>query len=139
MRRLGDITIAELNEALRLFGDSQKRFMRQEKRAALRSMLFDVPRRSSIGWHCFYQEGPRFLEELAREISPEEIGRRMKRLCSRPYYLTLSIVFCSYFNARQQLLLDERVEASAGVRALGEFLGGGFQRLRRGRARAALQ
>jgi len=46
MPRLGDITIAELNEALRLFGDSQKRFMRQEKRAALRSMLFDVPRRS---------------------------------------------------------------------------------------------
>ncbi|MBZ5703212.1 MAG: hypothetical protein LAN84_15365 [Acidobacteriia bacterium] len=111
MPRLGDITIAELNEALRLFGDSQKRFMRQEKRASLRSMLFDVPRRSSIGWHCFYQEGPRFLEELSRHISPEEIGRRMKRLCSRPYYLTLSIVFCSYFNARQQLLLDAGLQA----------------------------
>ena len=110
MKRLGDITIAELNEAIHLFGDSQKRFMRQEKRAALRSMLFDVPRRSSIGWHCFYQEGPRFLVELTHHISPEEIGRRMKRLCSRPYYLTLSIVFCSYFNARQQLLLDAQLQ-----------------------------
>ncbi|MBZ5526863.1 MAG: hypothetical protein LAN71_03040 [Acidobacteriia bacterium] len=101
-----DITTTELNESMRLFGESQKSFMRQEKRASLRSMLFDVPRRSSIGWHCFYEEGAGFLSELCRRISPEEIGKRMKRMCSRPYYLTLSIVMCSYFNARQQLLLD---------------------------------
>jgi len=111
MKRLGDITTAELNESLRLFGASQKGFMRQEKRASLRSMLFDVPRRSSIGWHCFYEEGARFLSELCRRISPEEIAQRMKRLCSRPYYLTLSIVMCSYFNARQQLLLDAGLQA----------------------------
>lgn len=106
MRPLGHIPIEEVNRCMRLFGESQKSFMRRENRAALRSMLFDVPRRSSVGWHCFYERGAGFLRELAREISPEETGRLMKRLCSRPYYLTLSIVMCSYFNARQQLLLD---------------------------------
>jgi hypothetical protein len=30
----------------------------------------------------------------------------MQQLCSRPYYLTLSIVMCSYLGARQQLMLD---------------------------------
>jgi hypothetical protein len=100
------LLLAELNRYLALFSASQKAFMRREQRAHLRSLLFDVPRRSSIGWHCIYETGAQFLRELTAAASPEEIGRRMKRLCSRPYYLQLSILMSGYFGARQQLLLD---------------------------------
>lgn len=100
------LTLDELNQYIKHFGDSQKAFMRSENRALLRSVLFDVPRRSSIGWYCYYDRAPGLLRHLLQEISPEQIGRRMRRLCSRPYYLQLSILMCSYFGARQQLLLD---------------------------------
>ena len=103
------LTLVELNRCIKQFGDGQKAFMRSENRALLRSVLFDVPRRSSIGWYCFYDRAPALLRSLATQISPEEIGRRMRRLCSRPYYLQLSILMCSYFGARQQLLLDNRL------------------------------
>jgi hypothetical protein len=103
---VSQLTLDELNRWIKLFGDGQKAFMRSENRALLRSVLFDVPRRSSIGWHCFYEKAPGLLRELVREYAPEDIGRRMRRLCSRPYYLQLSILMCSYLGARQQILLD---------------------------------
>jgi hypothetical protein len=103
---VSSLTLVELNRYIRLFGAGQKAFMRSENRALLRSVLFDVPRRSSIGWYCFYDRAPDLLRSLVKQISPEEIGRRMRRLCSRPYYLQLSILMCSYFGARQQLMLD---------------------------------
>ncbi len=100
------ISLEEMNRWVALFGASQKAFMRSERRTSLRSMLFDVPRRSSIGWHCLHAAGVPLLRQVASRVAPEEIARRMRRLCSRPYYLTLSILMCSYFGARQQLLLD---------------------------------
>ena len=103
---MSELPLKELNHYIKQFGDRQKAFMRSENRALLRSVLFDVPRRSSIGWYCYYKKAPDLLRELTRYISPEEIGRRMRRLCSRPYYLQLSILMCSYLGARQQLLLD---------------------------------
>ena len=103
---MSSLTLDELNYRIKQFGDRQKAFMRSENRALLRSVLFDVPRRSSIGWYCYYDRAPALLRSLVEQISPEEIGRRMRRLCSRPYYLQLSILMCSYFGARQQLLLD---------------------------------
>ncbi len=114
---MSSLTLDELNHCIQQFGDSQKVFMRSENRALLRSVLFDVPRRSSIGWYCYYDKVPTLLRSLVKQISPEEIGRRMKRLCSRPYYLQLSILMCSYFGARQQLLLDH------GLRTGQPFLG----------------
>jgi len=114
------LSLDELNNCIRRFGDSQKAFMRSENRALLRSVLFDVPRRSSIGWYCYYDRAPALLRKLVEQMSPEEAGRRMRRLCSRPYYLQLSILMCSYFGARQQLLLD--CGLSAGQSFPGEKL-----------------
>jgi hypothetical protein len=104
-------SLNELNRCIRQFGGGQKAFMRGENRALLRSVLFDVPRRSSLGWYCYYDKAPDLLRSLVAQISPEDIGRRMRRLCSRPYYLQLSILMCSYFGARQQLLLDHGLKA----------------------------
>ena len=112
MNQSRTISIKDVNECIRVFGEAQNAFMHSEKRAGLRSVLFDVPRRSSIGWYCIYRKGAEFLRQLSQHASPEEIGSSMKRLCSRPYYLTLSIVMCSYLNARQQLMLDRGIACS---------------------------
>lgn len=101
-----DLSLEEMNRMVALFGASQKNFMRLEQRSSLRSALFDVPRRSSLGWVGIYQQGPSLLRQLATFVTPEEIGQRMKQLCSRPYCLQLSILMCSFFGARQQLILD---------------------------------
>lgn len=95
-----------MNRLVALFGASQKNFMRLEQRSSLRSALFDVPRRSSLGWIGIYQHGASLLRQLTTFLTPEEIARRMKQLCSRPYYLQLSILMCSFFGARQQMILD---------------------------------
>lgn len=108
---MSDDRHGETNRLIREFGTRQKAFMRGENRALLRSVLFDVPRRSSIGWHCIYEKAPAYLRELVQHLSPEEIGRRMRGLCSRPYCLQLSILMCSYFGARQQLLLDRGLKS----------------------------
>ena len=100
------LSLEEMNRLVALFGASQKNFMRQEQRSSLRSALFDVPRRSSLGWIGIYQHGASLLRQLTSSITPEEIGRRMKQICSRPYYLQLSILMCSFFGARQQMILD---------------------------------
>jgi hypothetical protein len=100
------LSLEEMNRMVALFGASQKNFMRLEQRSSLRSALFDVPRRSSLGWIGIYRHGASLLRELTTFVTPEEIGRRMKQLCSRPYYLQLSILMCSFFGARQQLILD---------------------------------
>lgn len=104
---MNSFSVEQMNRYIKKFGDRQKAFMRSENRALLRSVLFDVPRRSSIGWYCYYACAPGLLRELMQRISAEDIGLRMRRLCSRPYYLQLSILMCSYLGARQQLLLDQ--------------------------------
>lgn len=100
------LSLEEMNRLVALFGASQKNFMRLEQRSSLRSALFDVPRRSSLGWIGIYQHGGSLLRQLTKFVAPEEIGRRMKQVCSRPYYLQLSILMCSFFGARQQMILD---------------------------------
>jgi hypothetical protein len=95
-----------LNELIDLFGELQKQEMRAEKREVMKAILFDLPRRSSLGWHALYEHEADFLRELSEHIPPEELGRRMRFPGSRPYALQPFIVVCSYLGARQQELLD---------------------------------
>lgn len=98
--------VARLNELIHLFGELQKQEMRAERRDVMKAILFDLPRRSSLGWHSLYEHEADFLRELSEHVAPEELGRRMRRPGSRPYALQPFIVVCSYLGARQQELLD---------------------------------
>ena len=80
--------------------------MRAEKREAMRSVLFDLPRRSSLGWQCLHEHQDPFLRELCRHVTPEELGRRMRIPGGRPYALQPFILVCSYLGHRQQRMLD---------------------------------
>jgi len=100
----------EINRHIRIVSEGLKAFMRAERRALLRSVLFDVPRRSSLGWECLYRTAYPLLRDLTSVLTPEEIGRRMKRLCARPNFLTVSILICGYLGGRQQCILDAGVK-----------------------------
>jgi len=100
------MTPEHLDEAILLFGENLKNEMRAERREALTSVLFDLPRRSLLGWFALYEHQAGFLRELMERIPPEEIGRRMKTPGARPYHLQLFIVMCSHFLARQQRMLE---------------------------------
>jgi hypothetical protein len=94
--------VDDVNRIIRLFGDHQKHDMRAEKRASMRSPLFDLPRRSLVGWECMYRSVVPFLRELEPAASPEEIGRGMRRAGSRPSTLQPYILMTGYLAARQQ-------------------------------------
>ena len=68
---MSSLSLQEANTWIKRFGDSQKAFMRSENRALLRSVLFDVPRRSSLGWYCYYRKAPDLLRHLVVKVSPE--------------------------------------------------------------------
>jgi hypothetical protein len=100
------ISVERLNELIHLFGETQKNAMRAERREALRSILFDLARRSPLGWRCLYEHQVPFLREIAQLTTPDEVGRRMRGLGRRPYAIQPFILMCSHFGWRQQLLLD---------------------------------
>jgi hypothetical protein len=100
------MTRERLNRLIHLFGESQKASMRAERRESLKSVLFDLPRRSLLGWFALYEHEASFLRELCDHVPPDELGRRMKLPGCRPYYLQLFILMCTYLGARQQRLLD---------------------------------
>jgi hypothetical protein len=111
------ISIERLNELINVFGETQKHAMRAERREALRSILFDLARRSPLGWECFYEHQVPFLREIAELAAPDELGRRMRGLGRRPYAIQPFILMCSHFGWRQQLMLD------AGLREGEPFAG----------------
>lgn len=113
--------IAHTNELIHTFGQNQQRDMRAIARSSMKASLFDLPRRSLLGWRALYEHEVGFLRELVEHISPEELGQRMRIPGSRPYALQNFIIMCGYFGARQAEMLerglsegdpfpDERVE-----------------------------
>ena len=100
------MTIERLNEVIQAFGEHEKAALRAEKRGAMRSALFDMLRRSLLGWQLKYDYDAAFMREVAAVLSPEEVGRRMKVPGSRPYYLQLFLLLQDTLGARQQRMLE---------------------------------
>jgi hypothetical protein len=100
------VNVAHLNELIAFFGEHQKAALRAEQRGKMTSVLFDLPRRSVLGWHLKYDFEASFLREVAEVMTPDEVGRRMKMPGGRPYYLQLFLLFQDTFGARQQRMLE---------------------------------
>jgi hypothetical protein len=100
------VTREHLNGLIQLFGENLKHEMRAERRETMQSVLFDLPRRSLLGWFALYEHEAAFIRELLERVSPEDVGRRMKVPGTRPYHLQLFIVACSYLLARHQRMLE---------------------------------
>jgi hypothetical protein len=100
------IDLAAANSVIRAFGAEHHRAVKSERRAGLKSSLFDVPGRSSLGNMLFYLEAPDLLRTLAEYATPEEIGAAMKVPGSRPYALSHWVVMGAFAEGRQQHYLD---------------------------------
>ena len=120
-------SVARANAVIRAFGERSREFFRKERRDQLDSVLFDVPRRSLLGWDGIYQHGPEFLRRLSRHASPEEIGGRMRYLARRPYQIQVALLPLGYLGAREQRRLNLGLSADEplpdeDVEATVEFL-----------------
>lgn len=100
------IDVDHVNELIRFFGEHEKAALRAERRGAMKSELFDLPRRSLLGWQMKYEHEAGFLREVNEVLTPEQLGHRMKVPGSRPYYLQLFLLFQDALGARQQRMLE---------------------------------
>jgi len=98
-------SLDQLNRMIHEYGESIRKFFREQQRSSLVSPMFNIPGRMVLGGYCYYERLPRLLEIVVREETPEEIGRRMKRCCSLPNYISLNSLMIGYFNAREQARL----------------------------------
>jgi hypothetical protein len=99
------LSLDETNRILRVYGESVRHFFREQQRSAMVSPLFNLPGRLVLGSYCYYHQLPALLDSLVRRAAPEEIGRRMKRLCSRANAVHLNSLLLGYLNGREQLRL----------------------------------
>jgi hypothetical protein len=109
------MSIEKVNEVVAAFGHEHRRAVNSERRAALTSSLFDVPRRSSLANMIFYEQGPELLRLLQEHAAPEWLGEAMKRPGSRPYSLSLWVVMGMYMSGRQQTYLNLGVKPGESV------------------------
>ena len=98
--------VAHLNELIATFGEHHKAALRAEKRASASSPLFDLLRRSLVGYYLKWDHTAAFLREVAAVLSPEEVGRRMKRPGMRPYYMQHFLLMQDILSGRQQRMLE---------------------------------
>src|SRR6201999_4486699 len=103
------------NRVILDFGRLQAAFVLNENRDRLDSVLFDLPRRSLIGYEVIYEHGPWLLREVQRYASAKQIGERMRDVAVRPGYLQLTMLPCGYLSARQLRLLAAGGDPEAPV------------------------
>ena len=99
-----------LNGYLHEFGESVRHFFRDQKRSAMVSPLFNLPGRLILGSYCYFENMRPLLNELLTHASPEEIGSRMRTLCSRANAIHLNSLMLGYFNGREQARLLGKAE-----------------------------
>jgi hypothetical protein len=106
MSETAPMDIAHLNGLIATFGQHHKAALRAEKRASASSPLFDLLRRSLVGYFFKWDHTATFLREVAAVISPEEVGRQMKRPGMRPYYMQHFLLMQDVLSGRQQRMLE---------------------------------
>jgi len=94
------------NRSIALFGESVRRFFRDQRRSEMTSPMFNLPGRLLLGSHCYYENLPELLSELLRHTSPEAIGHSMRQLCNRPNYVHLNSLALGYLVGREQARLS---------------------------------
>lgn len=112
-----------INQILHLFGESVRRFFREQKRSQMVSPLFNLPGRLVLGSYCYFEHLGELLPLLTARATPEEIGRSMKRVCSRPNYVHLHTVMLGYLNGREQARLagSSRADRPAELSLIFDF------------------
>jgi hypothetical protein len=94
--------IEQVNHGLHEYGESVRRFFREQQRSSMVSPLFNIPGRMILGAYCYYENLVPLLRFVTSLESPEYIARRMKRPCSLPNSINIHSLMLGYFNGREQ-------------------------------------
>lgn len=96
----------DVDEVIHRYGRAHAAHMAGEQRALMRSPMFDLHRRSSLGWTVLYDRAPELIRRWSAVTTGAQLGQRVRRLGSRPYTLQPMMVLCAYLAERQQRLMD---------------------------------
>lgn len=94
--------IEQANCGLQEYGESLRRFFREQQRSSMVSPLFNIPGRMVLGAYCYYENLGPLLRFITSHERPGSIARRMKRLCSLPNAINIHSLMLGYFNGREQ-------------------------------------
>lgn len=111
---LGDISDEETNE---LIGFFSKTFTGNiQAREFLESKLFPVNYYISVACYILYDQSYQYniLKDVARRISPEELARRAKTLCSPLNLLAFYSIAMLYLGGRAMVINDNHFKKESG-------------------------
>lgn len=94
--------IEQVNHGIHEYGESVRRFFREQQRSSLVSPLFNIPGRMVLGAYCYYENLGRLLHFITSHEDPESIALRTKRPCSLPNAINIHSLMLGYFNGREQ-------------------------------------
>lgn len=97
-----------VNREIAVYESHFRKFFRGEDRSNLRSALFNVPGRLVAGCSGDYENMAPVFRRVLDVMPAEQIGRRMKRIASRPGVFQITCLLVSYLIARQQQILIEQ-------------------------------
>lgn len=96
---------AAASRTIARFGADMVHTTNREKRAAMSSPLYDMQGRSMLGFIAVNAAAPELIERLGHELTPEQVGGRMRDVLMRPYFLQVFILFEGFLMARQRNLV----------------------------------
>ncbi len=85
------------------------------KRTLLESFVFPVHTYIAVGLYNLYYKAPKAFQMLAAHITPEELGRRGRVLCSTINQKTHFSIMLGYLVGREQLIMDGAISTKEEI------------------------
>ncbi|MEE9440600.1 MAG: hypothetical protein V3V27_01580, partial [Candidatus Thermoplasmatota archaeon] len=99
---IGDISTAEANKLIEKISILTKNLALS--RTLLESKLFPVTTYISVGVYNSFEKGPKIFKEVARRITPEELGRAGRNICATQMNQLAAWAISNYYLAGRQFL-----------------------------------
>lgn len=107
---IGDISTAEANKLIEKISILTKNLALS--RTLLESKLFPVTTYISVGVYNSFEKGPKIFKEVARRITPEELGRAGRNICATQMNQLAAWAISNYYLAGRQFLLHDEGHTS---------------------------
>lgn len=111
------VTFDDFNEAI-------AEFVGRSDRAALTGSLFDVRKRTELSVPCYTAFGPDLVRTIMAQVSPEELGKAMRRPACRPTPLNITgLAFQLLLEREGRIMLDQPPVPAQDVEVVLDFVG----------------
>jgi hypothetical protein len=114
------IDAARANEVISRFSADLTATTNRERRVAMSSPLYDLQGRSTLGFLVSHDLGAELVRRTEAACPAEEVGERMGKLLTRPYFLGLFILFEGYLMGREMRMIENGAPSGADLVRDGE-------------------